>query len=112
MTACPAPHAGLGGLMYRILQVLTDAEIAECRQIATAAQFVDGKITNPHSSAKHNEQLHEPAAYKQSSELLKQALTRSTELIEFAFPVAMAPPMMTRYKRGMKYGTHADAAFI
>ena len=25
---------------------------------------------------------------------------------------AMAPPMMTRYKPGMKYGAHADAAFI
>ena len=53
--------------MYRILQVLTDAEIAECRAIAAKAQFVDGKISNPQSMAKKNEQLHEPAAYKQSS---------------------------------------------
>jgi PKHD-type hydroxylase len=98
--------------MYRVLQVLTDAEIAECRKIAAAAPFIDGKISNPHNTAKQNEQLHEPAAYKRSSELLKQALTRSPEFIEFAFPVAMAPPMMTRYKPGMKYGAHADAAFI
>ena len=98
--------------MYRILQVLTDAEIAQCRRIAEAAQFVDGKLSNPRASAKHNEQLHEPAASKESSELIKQALTRSPEFIDFAFPVAMAPPMMTRYKPGMKYGAHADAAFI
>ena len=98
--------------MYRILQVLTDAEIAECRAIAAKAQFVDGKISNPQSMAKKNEQLHEPAAYKQSSELLKQALTRSSEFIDFAFPVAMAPPMMARYKPGMEYGAHADSAFI
>ena len=32
--------------------------------------------------------------------------------MEFAFPVSLAPPMMTRYKPGMKYGAHADAAFI
>lgn len=32
--------------------------------------------------------------------------------MEFAFPVALAPPMMTRYKPGMKYGAHADSAFI
>jgi PKHD-type hydroxylase len=32
--------------------------------------------------------------------------------MEFAFPVAFAPPMMTRYKPGMKYGAHSDAAFI
>ena len=63
-------------------------------------------------TAKKNEQLHEPAAYKQSAELLKQALTRSPEFIDFAFPVAMAAPMMARYKPGMEYGAHADSAFI
>ena len=31
---------------------------------------------------------------------------------EFAFPVTIAPPLITRYKPGMKYGAHADAAFI
>jgi len=98
--------------MYRILQILTDAEIAECRAIAADAPFVDGKISNPQSLAKKNEQLHEPAAYKKSSELLKQALTRSPEFIEFALPVAMAAPMMARYGPGMEYGAHADSAFI
>ena len=98
--------------MYRILQILTDAEVQECRSIATSATFIDGRISNPHNTAKQNEQLHEPAAYQKSSELLKQALIRSDEFREFAFPVAMAPPMMTRYKPGMKYGAHADAAFI
>jgi PKHD-type hydroxylase len=98
--------------MYRVLQILNDAEIAECRRIAASAPFIDGKVTNPHNLAKQNEQLHDPSAYQQSSELLKQALARSPEFAEFAFPVAMAPPMMTRYKPGMKYGAHADAAFI
>jgi PKHD-type hydroxylase len=98
--------------MYRVLQILTDTEVAECRRIAAAAPFIDGKITNPHNTAKQNEQLHDPAAYQQSSDLLKQALSRSPEFMEFAFPVALAPPMMTRYKPGMKYGAHADAAFI
>ncbi len=98
--------------MYRVLQILDDAEIAECRRIAASAPFIDGRISNPHNLAKQNEQLHDPAAYQKSSELLKQALTRTPEFLEFAFPVAMAPPMMTRYKPGMKYGAHADAAFI
>jgi PKHD-type hydroxylase len=98
--------------MYRVLPILTDAEIAECRRIAAATPFVDGRISNPHNTAKQNEQLHDPAAYQKSSDILKQAMTRTPEFIEFAFPVAMAPPMMTRYKPGMKYGAHADAAFI
>jgi PKHD-type hydroxylase len=98
--------------MYRILPILTDAEIAECKRIAASTPFVDGRITNPHNLAKQNEQLHDPTAYQKSSELLKQALARSAEFMEFAFPVALAPPLITRYKPGMKYGGHADSAFI
>ena len=98
--------------MYRILQLLTDSEVAECRRIAASAPFVDGRITNPHNMAKQNEQLHEQQAYQTSSQLLHQAYARSQEFHEFAFPVRIAPPMMTRYKPGMKYGAHADSAFI
>ena len=98
--------------MYRVLQILTDAEVAECRKIAASAPFVDGRLSNPHNTAKQNEQLHDPGAYQRSSELLRLAMLRSPEFMEFAFPVALAPPMMTRYKPGMKYGAHADAAFI
>jgi len=98
--------------MYRVLQILTGDEVAQCRKIAASAPFVDGRLSNPHNTAKNNEQLHDPAAYQKSSELLKQAMARSEEFREFAFPVAMAPPMMTRYQPGMRYGAHADAAFI
>jgi PKHD-type hydroxylase len=98
--------------MYRVLQVLSDVEIAECRRIAASTTFVDGRITNPHNRAKENEQLHDPSAYQKSSDLLRQALLRTPEFMEFAFPVAFAPPLITRYKPGMKYGAHADAAFI
>lgn len=98
--------------MYRILQIMSDAEVEQCRQIAASAPFVDGKVTNPHNLAKQNEQLHDRAAYEKSSQLLGGALMRSAEFVDFAFPVALAPPMMTRYKPGMKYGPHADAAFI
>jgi PKHD-type hydroxylase len=98
--------------MYRILQLLTDAEIAECRRIAAQAPFVDGRITNPHNVAKQNEQLHEPQAYQKSSQLLLQAFARSEEFREFAFPAVLAPPFLTRYRPGMKYGFHTDSAYI
>ena len=98
--------------MYRILPLLTDAEIAECRRIATVSQFADGRITNPHNTAKQNEQLHEPQAFQTSSKLLLQAFMRSEEFRDFAFPVMIAPPFLTRYRPGMKYGMHTDAAFL
>ena len=98
--------------MYRVLPLLNDAEIEECRRIADAAPFADGRITNPHNKAKQNEQLHDAGAYQRSSELLLKAFFRSSEFVEFAFPQKIAPPMITRYRPGMKYGAHADAAYI
>jgi PKHD-type hydroxylase len=98
--------------MYRVLQILTPQEVEESRKIAASTQFIDGRASNPHNKAKQNEQLHDPSAYQKSSDIFRQALLRSPEFMEFAFPVALAPPMMTRYKPGMKYGAHADAAFI
>lgn len=98
--------------MYRILQLLSDAEVEQCRKIATSATFVDGKVTNPHNKAKQNEQLHEQSAYQQSAKLLVDAMMRTPEFHEFAFPAQIAPPLLTRYRPGMRYGAHADAAYL
>ena len=98
--------------MYRILPILNTQEVDECRKIAAAAPFVHGRITNPHNTAKDNEQLHEQQAYQRSSQMLLQAFGRSVEFAEFAFPVLIAPPLITRYKPGMHYGAHADAAYL
>ena len=98
--------------MYRILKLLTEAEVDECRRIAATAPFVDGRITNPHNTAKQNEQLHEPQAFQRSSQLLLQAFMRSEEFRDFAFPAFIALPFLTRYKPGMKYGFHTDAAYL
>ncbi len=98
--------------MYRIIPLLSPQEIDECRRIAAASPFVDGRITNPHNIAKQNEQLHEPQAYQKSSQMLLQAFARSEEFRDFAFPARIAPPFLTRYRPGMKYGFHTDSAFI
>lgn len=98
--------------MYRILPLLTPTEIAECRKIAAASEFVDGRITNPHNKAKNNQQLHDQQASQRSSQILLQAFARSEEFREFAFPAIIAPPLMTKYGPGMHYGAHADAAFL
>ncbi|WP_395623489.1 Fe2+-dependent dioxygenase [Sphingomonas daechungensis] len=98
--------------MYRVLDILTPQEVAECRQIAASATFVHGKISNPHNTAKQNEQLHEQGAYQRSAKMVADALLRSEEFHEFAFPAQIAPPLLTRYKPGMHYGAHADAAYL
>ncbi|MGH6706491.1 MAG: Fe2+-dependent dioxygenase [Sphingomicrobium sp.] len=98
--------------MYRVLPLLTEQEIGECRRIAEQTQFIDGRASNPHNKAKNNQQLHDAEASQRSSKLLLQAFARSPEFREFAFPMKIAPPMLTKYQPGMFYGAHADAAFI
>jgi PKHD-type hydroxylase len=98
--------------MYRIVDILTAEEVAQCRQIAAAATFVDGKVSNPHNKAKQNEQLHEQTAYQRSAKIVVDAMRRSAEFLEFAFPAQIAPPLLTRYRPGMRYGAHADAAYL
>lgn len=100
-------------MFLQIEDVLTPEEVAELRAMAAKAQFVDGKITSPHSTVKDNLQIdHADAAYQASSKLLAAALQRSEPFRNFAFPALMAPPMLARYEPGMRYGAHSDSPVI
>ena len=99
-------------MFKEIPDLLTSAQVAELKSIAAGAKFVDGRISNPHSKAKQNLQLHDEAAYKRSSSLMVQAMFGHEDFRNYAFPVAILPPLMTRYTPNMHYGAHADAAFL
>jgi PKHD-type hydroxylase len=98
--------------MFRLIPVLSSSVVAELCQIAASAQFADGRMTNPHSTVKNNLQLQDGPAHERSGEILRSALLESEEFRNFAFPKAVAPPMLTRYTAGMSYGAHADAALM
>lgn len=98
--------------MFHLIRILTDEQIAELRAIAAAADFVDGRISNPHSTVKNNTQLHGGEAYDRSSEMLRSALLASDAFRTAALPKAIAPPILTRYNPGHAYGAHADAALM
>ncbi|HEX8621348.1 MAG TPA: Fe2+-dependent dioxygenase [Allosphingosinicella sp.] len=95
-------------MFKEIPDLLTAEEVQALRRIAAAAQWVDGRQSNPHSSVKNNLQLYE----KNSADILARALYRCEDFTNFAFPVVLAPPMLSRYGPGMHYGGHADAAFL
>jgi PKHD-type hydroxylase len=98
--------------MFKEIEVLDEAAVVELQRIAASAPFVDGRISNPHNKAKQNLQLHEPAASQRTAEIVLRALTASDEFRNFTFPASIAPPLVTRYEPGMRYGAHADAAYI
>lgn len=98
--------------MFKLVPLLDEQEVRTLREIAAAGKFVDGKISNPHSTIKNNLQLHDAQAYERSSKILLDAMVSNPDFMEFSFPARIAPPLLTRYTPGMHYGLHPDAAYI
>jgi PKHD-type hydroxylase len=99
-------------MFLEIPDLLTPAEIAELVHIGGTAKFVDGRATNPHSKVKQNLILADQEAYKRSSQIMFDALRRSEEFNNWAFPKTMAQPWLTKYGVGGGYGAHTDVAFM
>jgi PKHD-type hydroxylase len=95
-------------MFKEISELLTADEVATLRRIAASTQFIDGRGSNPHSKVKNNLQAYDKAA----ADLMAKALYTNEEFDNFAFPIILAPPMLSRYVPGMAYGNHADAAFL
>jgi PKHD-type hydroxylase len=100
-------------MFQMIKSVLTPQEIMEVRGIASRVKFVDGKISNPHNTAKNNLQVDiaQPDAQR-ASQIAGAALARSEEFQNVVFPKRIASPLLCRYEKTMNYGSHADSPMI
>lgn len=100
--------------MFRIIEdVLSADQVAHVLKLANEANFADGRASNPHNKAKNNLQIDfgDPR-FQESSRILMQALTQHRVFNDAVFPARMTPLMISRYKPGMNYGVHSDAAII
>ncbi|WP_341912685.1 Fe2+-dependent dioxygenase [Ferrovibrio terrae] len=100
-------------MMLHIPQVLSKQQVAHCRQVMDAAQWVDGNITSgPQAAlAKNNMQLPETAPEaRQLGEMVLDALERSPLFISAALPLKVFPPLFNRYAGGQSFGIHVDNA--
>ena len=100
-------------MLLAIPDVLSAAQVAQARQILDAAEWIDGKATAGHQSAraKDNQQLPEgsPAA-RQVGEMILAALGQNALFISAALPKHVFPPLFNRYRGGQSFGTHVDNA--
>lgn len=99
-------------MFHQVPAVLSPDELRELNAIADNAVFVDGRISNPHSTVKNNLQLGDQTAAQRASRMVADALLRHEDVVNFAFPRFIAPPMIAKYHVGMAYGLHHDAAFL
>ena len=100
-------------MLLPIPEVLTSEQVAEARRVLDQAEWVDGKVTAGHQSArtKDNMQLPEshPAA-RQLGETILTALGQNPLFVSAALPARVFPPLFNRYQGGQSFGTHVDNA--
>lgn len=100
-------------MLITIPDVLTKAQVAECRKSMDQAEWVDGNATSGHQSAlaKNNMQLPEDSAIaRRIGELIQDALGMIPLFISAALPLKVFPPLFNRYEAGQAFGTHVDNA--
>src|ERR1700720_2494330 len=100
-------------MILPVPDVLTADQVIRARQILEQAEWVDGRVTAGHQSAraKDNMQLPEgsPAARDLGSMVLG-ALEQNALFISAALPARVFPPLFNRYQGGQSFATHVDNA--
>jgi len=88
-------------------------EVGKLIDLSRRLRFVDGRLSNPDNTTKANQQadLDDPG-FAETSRIVMDAFERSWEFKSFALPVKIAAPLLSRYEPGMRYGPHADWAFM
>lgn len=100
-------------MFLKIKNLLAPPELARLTALSKELRFVEGRVSNPANETKDNLQVDATDAKSgEPAQIVSQALARSREFMGFALPKRVAPPLMSRYEPGMKYGAHADAALI
>jgi PKHD-type hydroxylase len=93
--------------------LLSPAEVARLVQLASELTFIEGRLSNPNNVTKVNLQAdRRDPRYAESAQIVLDAFQRSRPFRDFAFPKLIAPPLLSRYEPGMKYGAHADVAYM
>lgn len=100
-------------MLIRIPEILTAAELAECRRVLATAGWADGRHSAGYLSqaVKDNAQLADTDPV--SRKLADMILTRLEQHALFtsaALPLKVLPPRFNRYRDGQSYGWHIDGA--
>ena len=100
-------------MLLQIPDVLSSDEVRGARATLDAADWVDGRVTAGHQSAraKNNRQIPEgSAAGREVGDLVLQGLNRHPLFISAALPLRVFPPLFNRYEGGESFGNHVDNA--
>ena len=100
-------------MLLQIPDVLTFEQVANCRELLASADWVDGRVTAGHQSARAKDNLQIPEDHKHALELrntIIAALESNSLFMAAALPLKVFPPLFNRYQDGQSFGNHVDNA--
>lgn len=99
-------------MLLWLQNVLNANEVKTLREIGATGRFSDGALSAPGLGAtgvKRNEQLTlKTKDHERMAQLVLGALDRNETFRTAAIPKLIYPPILSRYRNGMAYGTHID----
>lgn len=100
-------------MLITVPDLLTPEQVVAAKTTLNGAEWIDGRVTAGHQSAKakDNQQIPEghPAA-KEVGETILRALGQNPLFLSAALPLRIFPPLFNRYSGGQNFGTHVDNA--
>jgi len=100
-------------MLIQIPGVLTPEQVAHGRALLDAADWIDGKVTAGHQSARAKDNMQLPEGSPVAVELgdmIVAALGKNPLFLSAALPLRVFPPLFNRYTGGQSFGTHVDNA--
>jgi PKHD-type hydroxylase len=98
-------------MLLTIPNVLTPEQVAQGRKMLDSADWVDGKVTAGHQSARAKDNMQIPEGHpvaQQLGEMILAALGKNPLFLSAALPLRVFPPLFNRYSGGQSFGTHVD----
>lgn len=100
-------------MLIQLPDVLTPEQVAHGRALLDTADWIDGKVTAGHQSAKAKDNMQLPEGSPVARELgdmIVAALGKNPLFVSAALPLRVFPPLFNRYTGGQSFGTHVDNA--
>jgi PKHD-type hydroxylase len=100
-------------MLVTIPDILNPEQVRQARRLLEESQWVDGRVTAGHQSARTKDNMQLPENHPVAEELgdvILTALGQNALFIAAALPLKVFPPLFNRYAGGQSFGTHVDNA--
>src|SRR5688500_18626204 len=98
-------------MLLQVPDLLTADQVASCRKTLEAAEWVDGRITAGHQSARAKIILQLREDLDEANmlcDLILGALERNPLFISASLPLKVFPPLFKRYHDGQSFVNHVN----